>query len=98
MVLVCDFGVNKLIHLNGLFPPVCKGLYNEKEYNITFFLYSITDTHLTRALTANLTTVESRKRGVTRMWNSARAAKASEGLGPVSLKQRCIPNVYKTRN
>lgn len=46
-------------------------------------LSTITDPHLTRALTANLTTVESKKRGVTRMWNSARAAKASEGLGPV---------------
>lgn len=52
---------------------------------VTFmkFLQKIS-THLTRAFTANLTTVESRKRGVTRMWNNANAAKASEGLGLVS--------------
>ena len=51
------------------------------------YMYTITHAHLTSALTANLTTVESRKRGVTRMWNNARAAKASEGLGPVLLMQ-----------
>lgn len=58
-------------------------------------MYTITDAHLTRAFTANLTTVESRKRGVTRMWNNARAAKASEGLGPVLSRKWCITNVYK---
>lgn len=42
--------------------------------------------HLTRALTANRTTVESRKRGVTRMWKSAKAANASEDLGPLALR------------
>lgn len=36
--------------------------------------------HLTRALTANLTTVERRKRGVTKMWKRASEAKATEGL------------------
>ena len=36
---------------------------------------------LTRALTAKRTTVDSRKRGVTRMWNRARAANAFDGSG-----------------
>lgn len=36
-------------------------------------------TYLTRALTVDLTTLESRKRGVTRMWKRESEAKATEG-------------------
>lgn len=51
--------------------------------------------HLTRAFTANLTTVESRKRGVTRMWKSARAANASEDSGPLASRKWCVTNVCR---
>lgn len=38
-----------------------------------------TDSHLTRAFTVERTTLESRKRGVTRMWKRDREAKATAG-------------------
>ena len=44
------------------------------------------EAHLTRALTAKRTTVERRKRGVTRMWNRANEAKALEGLSLSSFR------------
>ena len=49
--------------------------------------------HLTRALTANRTTVERRKRGVTRMWKRAREAKASEGVSLELLRYAWVTNV-----
>jgi len=42
------------------------------------------ETYLTRALTANLTTVDNRKSGVTRMWNRAKEANALAGLSLTS--------------
>lgn len=45
------------------------------------------------ALTANLTTVESRKRGVTRMWKRDREAKASAGLRLFPLAYAWVTNV-----
>lgn len=45
------------------------------------------------ALTANLTTVDSRKRGVTRIWKRDREAKASAGFRLFPLAYACVTNV-----
>ena len=47
------------------------------------------------ALTANLTTVDSRKSGVTRMWKRDREAKASAGFRLFPLAYACVTNVCK---
>ena len=50
-------------------------------------------TYLMMALTANLTTVESRKRGVTRMWKRDSEANASAGLRLFPLAYAWVTNV-----
>lgn len=47
--------------------------------------------HLTRALTVDRTTLDNRKSGVTRMWNSEREAKATEGEKSAPLKKLTWP-------
>ena len=47
--------------------------------------------HLTRALTVERTTLDSRNSGVTRMWKSEREAKATEGEKSASLKKLAWP-------
>lgn len=47
--------------------------------------------HLTRALTVDRTTLDSRNSGVTRMWNSEREAKATEGEKSAPLKKLTWP-------
>ena len=47
--------------------------------------------HLTRALTVDRTTLDSRNSGVTRMWKSEREAKATDGEKSASLKKLTWP-------
>lgn len=47
--------------------------------------------HLTRALTVDRTTLDSRNSGVTRMWKREREAKATEGEKSASLKKLAWP-------
>lgn len=47
--------------------------------------------HLTRALTVDRTTLDSRNSGVTRMWKREREAKATEGEKSASLKKLTWP-------
>lgn len=47
--------------------------------------------HLTRALTVDRTTLDSRNSGVTRMWKREREAKATEGEKSAFLKKLTWP-------
>lgn len=59
---------------------------------------SVIISHLTRALTVERTTLESRKRGVTRMWKSDKDAKATAGDRSASSEMwTWTTNVYRMR-